>query len=124
MEITAHTIFTGGFIILAILVIWLFWQDRKIILRGSTVETKIKQGFATESEINSELAKQVQMLNDFNEFKKPDDIQPIRVMPNMEIIHKFRENADSLLGPIEETVKKEVAEKQAIWFDSFLKSLR
>jgi hypothetical protein len=103
MEMKAHNLFTAVFVILAMLVIWLFWRDRLVIL----------QGFATETEIKTELAKQVQMLNEFNEFKKPDDMQPTRVMPNMEIIHKFRANAKSLLGPIEETVKKDTAEKQA-----------
>lgn len=103
IEITIHTIFAVIFIIIAVLAIWLFWRDRRLII----------QGFATEAEINTELAKQVQTLNDFTEFKKPNDFQPARVMPNMAIIHKFRENANSLLGPIEETVNKEVAEKQA-----------
>ena len=112
MEFINHTLFIAVFIVLAVLAIWLFWRDRNVILRGSAQQTGIKQGFATEAEIKAELDKQVQLLNDFNEFKKPSDIQPIRVMPNIEIIHKFRENANSLLGPIEDTVKKEVAGKQ------------
>ena len=103
MEITVHTIFITVFIILAMLAIWLFWRDRRLII----------QGFATEAEIENEVSKQVNLLNDFSEFKKQDDYSAIKVMPNMEIIHKFRENANSMLGPIEETVKKDTAEKRA-----------
>jgi len=104
-DILGSNIFTGVFILLVILVIILFMRDRRLIL----------QGFSTEAEIKTELDKQFKLMNDFK-FPTPSDIQSrtaIPVMPNMEIIKRYKNSANQMLGPIEETVKKDIADKEA-----------
>ena len=103
MEITNHTIFLGLFFILTVLVIVLFLRDRKIIL----------QGFATEAEIKAEVDKQFDLINRFP-FPNKIELQKsaTKVIPNMELIHRYRDNANKLLGPIEESVKKDTADKE------------
>lgn len=103
MEITNHTIFLGLFFILTVLVIVLFLRDRKIIL----------QGFATEAEIKAEVDKQFDLINRFP-FPNKTELQKSAALitPNMELIHRYRDNANKLLGPIEESVKKDTADKE------------
>lgn len=105
MEITNHTIFLGLFFILTVLVIVLFLRDRRMIL----------QGFATEAEIKAEVDKQFNLLNEFKTTNFPDEKSltqsAAKVIPNMELIHRYRDNTNKLLGPIEESVKKDTADK-------------
>ena len=78
-------------------------KDRRMIL----------QGFATQEEIKAEVDKQFKLLNEFN-FPTPSQMtkSAIPVIPNMELIHRYRDNANKLLGPIEESVKIDTAEKE------------
>ncbi len=77
-------------------------RDRKMIL----------QGFSTQQEIKAEVDKQYDLINRFPFPNEADLTQSASlVTPNMELIHRYRDNANKLLGPIEETVKKDTAEK-------------
>jgi len=104
MELTSHSIFLVLFIVLTIAVMIIFMRDRKLIL----------QGFSTKEQINAEVKKQFDLLNKFD-FPAEIDFKnsALQVSPNMEIIRKYRDNVNGMLGPIEETVKKDTAAKNA-----------
>jgi hypothetical protein len=104
MELTSHSIFLVLFFILTVAIIVIFMRDRRLIL----------QGFTTEEDINNEVKKQLDLINEFD-FPKEADFQKsaLQVMPNMDIIRRYRDNVTAMLGPIEETVKKDTASKNA-----------
>ncbi len=104
MELTSHNIFLVLFFVLTVTIIILFMRDRRLIL----------QGFATEQEITDEAKKQYDLINEFN-FPSKVDLQKsaLHVAPNMEIIRRYRDNVNGMLGPIEETVKKDTMNKNA-----------
>lgn len=116
---TKETAFIALFIILIITVFVLFYRNKP----------RVVQGFATIQEIEEEMKKQLQLLGPDFKSNFPSDTElkakVDNVMPHTEIIKRYRASANGMLGPIEETVKKDVADKniELEKLDEYVRSL-
>lgn len=107
MEKNIDYIFCVLFSIITLVAVSIFMRDKNIITDGFTA-------IANKEQINAEVNKQFDVLNKFN-FPNKDDLtnSALYVTPNMEIIKKYRDNVNGMLGPIEETVTKDTINKNA-----------
>lgn len=114
-QIKTDTVFLVLFLLLTVAIVVIFLKNKKSI-----------QTFATATEIEAELKKQYDIMNKF-EFPEPNKIygSASPIVPNMEIVKRYRDSANSLLGPIEESVTKDSVAKSAELskMDDYIRSL-